>query len=46
MTLSGALGLGVLATGMDTQTAYGRILASRAVSAGSYTDSLTITVSF
>lgn len=46
VVLSGVLGLGVLATGTDTQTAHGRILASRPVAVGSYADSLTITVSF
>ncbi len=36
----------LLGQGTDTQTAYGRILAMQPVPVGTYTDSLTITVSF
>jgi len=46
ITLSGLLSLPVLVNGNDTQTAYGRILASQAVQAGAYADTLTITVNY
>jgi spore coat protein U-like protein len=39
-------GLGVLASGSATIYGYGRILASQPVAVGSYSDSLTITVTF
>jgi spore coat protein U-like protein len=46
VTLVGLLGLPLLTYGTATQTAFGRILANQPVAAGSYTDTLTITVSF
>jgi spore coat protein U-like protein len=44
--LSGPLGLPVLVSGSDTKTAFGRILASQPVQAGSYLDTLTINVNY
>ena len=46
VALTGLLGLPILTYGTNTQTAFGRILSARPVPAGSYTDSLVITVSF
>jgi spore coat protein U-like protein len=42
----GLLGLPVLVFGSATVTGFGRILASQAVAAGSYMDSLTITINY
>jgi spore coat protein U-like protein len=44
--ITGLLGIPVLTYGSISVTAYGRIPAAQPVSSGSYTDALTITVSF
>jgi spore coat protein U-like protein len=46
MTIVGLLGLPVPIFGSATVIGFGRILASRAVPAGSYMDSLTITINY
>jgi spore coat protein U-like protein len=44
--LSGPAGAPILVSGSDTKTAFGRILASQPVQAGSYVDTLMITVNY
>lgn len=44
--LQGPIGLPVLVTGNNDHSAYGRILAQRPATAGAYTDSLVVTVTY